>query len=105
MTQHFRKRPIVISAYRTEVPLAIHTLEGTMQANAGDWIITGVQGEQYPCKPEIFEATYELVEEETKPSHVRGFLGSTPGGDIDDSDRDCNPGDTGDFIIGDPERE
>ena len=39
----------------------IETLEGTMYANEGDWIITGIKGEKYPCKPDIFEATYELV--------------------------------------------
>ena len=37
----------------------IETLEGTMTANIGDWIIKGVKGEFYPCKPDIFEATYE----------------------------------------------
>ena len=37
----------------------IRTLEGTMVANVGDWIIRGVKGEFYPCKPDIFEATYE----------------------------------------------
>ncbi len=40
----------------------IVTLEGTMQADWGDWIIKGVQGEFYPCKPDIFIKTYELVE-------------------------------------------
>ena len=39
----------------------IETLEGMMQANPFDWIITGVNGEQYPCKPDIFEKTYEKV--------------------------------------------
>ena len=39
----------------------IETLEGVMRGNAGDWIIRGVQGELYPCKREIFEATYEEV--------------------------------------------
>ena len=39
--------------------LIIPTLEGTMRANGGDWIIQGVKGEIYPCKPDIFEATYE----------------------------------------------
>lgn len=39
----------------------IHTLEGTMNVSHGDWIITGVQGEHYPCKPDIFVATYEPV--------------------------------------------
>ena len=37
----------------------IRTLEGVMQVRDGDWIITGVAGEAYPCKPDIFEATYE----------------------------------------------
>jgi hypothetical protein len=37
----------------------IATLEGVMKANLGDWIIRGVKGELYPCKPDIFEATYE----------------------------------------------
>lgn len=68
-TLFYRKKPVVIQAYQTDVPLEIHTLEGVMYANAGDWIITGIQGETYPCKPEIFEATYELVmgHEEVQP--------------------------------------
>lgn len=41
------------------VQLVIQTLEGTMRAFVGDWIIKGVKGEFYPCKPDIFEATYE----------------------------------------------
>jgi hypothetical protein len=40
----------------------IPTLEGTMTASPGDWIIKGVKGEVYPCKPDIFELTYELIE-------------------------------------------
>lgn len=39
----------------------IGTLEGVMAANVGDYIIKGTQGEIYPCKPDIFEATYEMV--------------------------------------------
>jgi len=79
----YRKKPVVIEAvhYDDEFPLAfladaehvrsagdgsgaleIVTLEGTMRAEVGDWIIRGVQGELYPCKPDIFEATYEAVE-------------------------------------------
>lgn len=42
--------------------LMIRTLEGDMRATPGDWIIRGVQGEFYPCKPDIFEATYDRVE-------------------------------------------
>ena len=79
----YRKKPIVIDADqwlpRSEkcrelaslVPgfvvhgdkLLIPTLEGTMSADDGDWIIRGVKGEYYPCKPEIFNLTYEKVEE------------------------------------------
>ena len=43
--------------------LTITTREGDMDANVGDYIIKGVQGEFYPCKPDIFEATYEPVED------------------------------------------
>ena len=54
----------LISQYAGEVLyIEIDTLEGTMRANLGDFIIKGVQGEFYPCKPDIFEQTYEKVEE------------------------------------------
>lgn len=43
--------------------ISIPTLEGVMTASEGDWIIRGVQGEFYPCKPDIFAATYEPAEE------------------------------------------
>ncbi|GLI30388.1 MULTISPECIES: hypothetical protein [Brachybacterium] len=45
-----------------ESHLLIRTLEGDMIAALGDYVIRGVQGEFYPCKPDIFEATYELAE-------------------------------------------
>lgn len=51
--------PVVMSSFDSH--LMIHTLEGTMHANLGDFIIKGVQGEFYPCKPDIFEQTYEMV--------------------------------------------
>lgn len=44
-----------------EDELKIHTLEGEHRVSFGDWIIKGVAGELYPCKPEIFEQTYEAV--------------------------------------------
>jgi len=76
----FRKKPVVIEAVQF-TPLTIEaceefvggdmgntpdgtviaTLEGAMHVSVGDWIIKGVQGEFYPCKPDIFEATYEEV--------------------------------------------
>lgn len=80
----YRKKPVVIEAFqwlREEVPswwneasggfqievatgaVLMPTLEGTMKAQPGDWIIRGIKGELYPCKPDIFEATYEKVEE------------------------------------------
>lgn len=87
----FRKKPVVIEARRIDTSdydgmceivnwcsgvavdseateymhgnkvIYIDTLEGRMFADGGDWIIRGVKGEFYPCKPEIFEATYEAV--------------------------------------------
>ena len=71
----FRKRPVVIEAVQhypgTDTPGVcwcenegfphIHTLEGIMRVSPFDWIITGVKGEQYPCRADIFEATYEAV--------------------------------------------
>ncbi len=79
----YRKRPIVIEAVqitdrmRTGIEtlplgvqhrydgggMVINTLEGRMKVGVGDWIITGVKGEKYPCKPDIFEATYEKVQD------------------------------------------
>lgn len=48
--------------FRTPIML-VNTLEGTMAANPGDYIIKGVNNEFYPCKPDIFEKTYEALEE------------------------------------------
>ena len=42
--------------------MVIHTLEGEMKVSRGDYVIRGVQGEFYPCKPDIFEATYDIGE-------------------------------------------
>jgi len=78
----YRKKPVVIEAFKWGTDVVpdwwkrvngltldvntgsafIPTLEGTMEAKLGDYIIQGVQGEVYPCKPDIFEATYEAVE-------------------------------------------
>jgi len=60
----FRKKPFVIEAYQTDKAFMIRTLEGLLRADVGDWIITGIRGEQYPCKPDIFEKTYEEVKED-----------------------------------------
>lgn len=57
------KKPVVIEAWQTDKEMVIHTLEGDMIARPGDYIITGVNGEQYPCKEEIFQKTYDEVKE------------------------------------------
>ena len=78
----FRKKPVVIEAvqYHNEMRVkdclpegvyivptkegdlpVIHTLEGDMIVRDKDWVITGINGEHYPCKPDIFEKTYDLV--------------------------------------------
>lgn len=59
----FKKKPIIVEAYQTNEEVIIQTLEGNMKADPGDWIITGVHGEKYPCKPDIFEKTYEPVDD------------------------------------------
>lgn len=57
----FRKKPVIIEAYECKEEKIIHTLEGDHLARVGDFIITGVHGEQYPCKPDIFWETYEEI--------------------------------------------
>ena len=47
-----------------EIGMVIPTLEGVMVARENDWIIKGVAGELYPCKPHIFKATYEAIPDE-----------------------------------------
>ncbi len=85
----FRKKPVVIEATQwfkmgdhpkvfmgqlSDRP-RIDTLEGPMFVDVGDWIITGVKGEHYPCKPDIFEATYEPVNENTAHFEAYGLMG------------------------------
>lgn len=64
-TRKYRKKPVIVEAYRTYEKMTINTLEGVMVASPGDFIVTGVDGEQYPCKPHIFEQTYEPVEDDS----------------------------------------
>lgn len=87
--QKFRKKPVEIEAvryragmqdaafaddviagrvrYPEDGTMLIQTLEGTMVAQPGDWIIRGVKGELYPCKPDIFAATYEDAARPSSP--------------------------------------
>ena len=58
----YRKKPVVIEATQIDTPMKIKTLEGVMEGNPGDYLITGVKGEKYFCKPDIFAMTYESVE-------------------------------------------
>lgn len=57
------KKNIPIIAYQADEEKYIKTLEGVMHAKKGDWILTGVDGEQWPVKKEIFEKTYNVIEE------------------------------------------
>ena len=54
VVQKFQKKPVIIEAYQTDVDIYIDTLKEKMHASPGDGIITGVNGEQYPCKQDIF---------------------------------------------------
>ena len=62
LADHFKGDPQVYVAHPDPF-LRIPTLEGTMIAKAGDWVIRGTHNEFYPCKPEIFRDTYELIGE------------------------------------------
>ena len=55
------KKPIPVEAYQTDKGLIIKTLEGDMTANPGDWILTGINGEQWPVRNEIFKKTYDII--------------------------------------------
>ena len=55
----YRKKPVVVEAIQLTQRVTIHTLEGDMTGNPGDWLITGVNGERDPCKDDIFQKTYE----------------------------------------------
>ena len=54
----FQKKPVIVEAIRCKQKTMIHTLEGSLFARVGDWIITGVKGEKYPCQDDIFRMTY-----------------------------------------------
>lgn len=55
------KKRIPVSVRKINQPFLVLTLEGAMQGKAGDWLITGVQGEMYPCDAAIFEQSFDLV--------------------------------------------
>ena len=73
--EQYCKLPIPITAYQTDKEFDIETLEGTHHASIGDWIITGVKGEQYPCKPDIFEKTYIKCGQANKMEQVAAMFG------------------------------
>ena len=50
-------------AEKMKLPIVIETLEGDMSVSVGDYVIRGIQGELYPCKPDIFEQTYQLLKD------------------------------------------
>jgi hypothetical protein len=55
------KKPVPVKAYQTEEDITVHTLEGDMFAEKGSYIITGIHGEIYPCRKDIFEESYQEV--------------------------------------------
>jgi len=59
--KRYIKKPIVIIARKVLKRHFIPTLEGTMVVNVGDYLITGVEGDEYPCKPQIFKNTYRYA--------------------------------------------
>ena len=59
----YRKKPVVISARQMPVPFKVETLEGWLEGKPGDWLIEGVKGELYPCADDVFQLTYEAVDE------------------------------------------
>lgn len=119
----FRKQPVVINAWQWDESLAtkkklaalgmrwcrhnghvdhpdlckdlsISTLEGAMRVEPGDWIIKGVAGEFYPCKPDIFAATYEAVSDDGKTAGPPGsaeqpHCDCRNGGDSDEAQSWC----------------
>lgn len=60
--RYYRSVPTVKTAFQTDEPVEIETLEGTMTASPGDFIVRGVTVEYYPCKPDVFKRTYELLD-------------------------------------------
>jgi len=62
----YRKKPIVIEAEQQKGEFTVYTLEGMFTGKPGDYLITGIKGEQYPCDKEIFEETYEELKWNTK---------------------------------------
>jgi hypothetical protein len=59
----YRKKPIIVEAERITSPITVRTLEGKMYGYPGDWLITGVIGEKYVCRDEVFRRTYDPVED------------------------------------------
>jgi len=59
------------SSYQEAPFVFIHTLEGEMAVSPGDWVIKGVKGEFYPCKPEIFKETYERIVVDEKRAEIK----------------------------------
>ena len=59
---YFRKRPLVVEAVRLAAAAVVKTPEGDMSGSPGDWVITGVNGEQYPCSADTFHKSYQHVD-------------------------------------------
>jgi len=72
----YRKRPVIVEAEQVLERTVIKTLEGDIMAEAGDWIVTGIKGEKYPVRVDIFEETYdevgsEIQDDDTSSAEVK----------------------------------
>ena len=67
----FCKKPVMVEAVVLEEDEVVETLEGPLQGRKGDYLITGVRGEKYPCKPDIFHETYYEVTKDVYEEYQR----------------------------------
>lgn len=69
----FKKKPIPVEAVQIDEEESLDTLEGTMTGQAGDWKVTGPEGEQWFIKKDIFEKTYEPLDAEAKEAWKEAY--------------------------------
>lgn len=69
----FKKKPVAIEAEQIEKEQYVDTLEGRMRGNPGDWLVTGVDGEQYFVAKDIFKKTYEPTDDESKEAWENAY--------------------------------
>lgn len=100
VSEKYTKKPVVVRAVKMSVPFQVKTLEGVMTGEPGDYLIEGIAGERYPCKPDIFEASYfrsetfldrlraEKVELDVRIEKLRTFFETETFQSLEDVDQD-----------------